>query len=97
MQQDGQHWANKAKIAVLVTVMFEAWSEGKAPSYSPMTTPLKEGTVDRLGISWAEYGGKTGIWRIMETLDEFGVQATVCVSGRSAELFPESASGSLQI
>ena len=90
MQQDGQHWANKAKIAVLVTVMFEAWSEGKAPSYSPMTTPLKEGTVDRLGISWAEYGGKTGIWRIMETLDEFGVQATVCVSGRSAELFPEA-------
>ncbi len=90
MQRDGQRWADNARIAVLVTVMFETWSEGKAPSYSPMTTSLREGTVDRLGISWAEYGGRTGIWRIMKTLDEFGVRATVCLSGRSAELFPEA-------
>jgi len=67
--------------------MFETWSEGKAPSYSPMTTSLKPGTVDRLGISWSEYGGKTGIWRIMKVLDESGVKATVCLSGRSAELY----------
>jgi peptidoglycan/xylan/chitin deacetylase (PgdA/CDA1 family) len=70
--------------------MFESWSEGKAPPYSPMTTSLNPGTVDRLGISWAEYGGKTGIWRIMRTLDDFGIRATVCVSGRCAELFPKA-------
>jgi allantoinase len=34
-----------------VTVMFEVWSEGKAPPYSPMTTSLKPGTADLLGIS----------------------------------------------
>lgn len=88
MQLDSRRWPNDARIAVLVTVMFETWSEGKAPSYSPMATSLREGTVDRLGISWSEYGGKTGIWRIMKILDEFGLQATICVSGRSAELFP---------
>ena len=87
MQRDSQRWPNGARIAVLVTVMFETWSEGKAPSYSPMTTSLKPGTVDRLGISWSEYGGKTGIWRIMKVLDESGVKATVCLSGRSAELY----------
>lgn len=90
MTIDRRFWPNDAKIAVLVTVMFETWSEGKAPSYSPMTTPLREGTVDRLGISWSHYGGRTGIWRIMRILDEFGIRATVCVSGRSAELFPEA-------
>jgi len=84
-----QSWDNDIRVAFLITVMLETWSEGKAPSYSAMTTPLREGTVDRHGISWSQYGGKTGIWRIMRTLDQFGVQATVCVSGRSAELFPE--------
>jgi len=83
-------WDNDAKVAVLVTVMLENWSEGKAPSYSPMTTPLREGVVDRHGISWSDYGGKTGIWRIMRTLEEFEVRATVCASGRSVELFPEA-------
>ncbi|MFQ5682770.1 MAG: polysaccharide deacetylase family protein [Candidatus Binatia bacterium] len=90
MQIGRQRWPNNASMAVLVTVMLESWSEGKAPSYSPMTTPLKEGTVDRLGVSWARYGGRTGIWRLMKTLAEVRVRSTVCVSGRSAELFPEA-------
>jgi hypothetical protein len=33
-------WPNDERIAVLVTVMLEVWSEGK----SPMTTSLKPGT-----------------------------------------------------
>jgi len=54
------HWPDHKKLAVLVTVMFEVWSDGKAPPYSPMTTPLKPGTPDLLGISWSRYGGRTG-------------------------------------
>jgi len=90
MQRDGRQWPNDAKIAILVTVMFETWSEGKAPPYSPMTTALKPGTVDRLGISWSEYGGKTGIWRFIKILDEMEIKATVCISGKSVELYPEA-------
>ncbi len=90
MQRDGRQWPNDAKIAILVAVMFETWSEGKAPPYSPMTTALKPGTVDRLGISWSEYGGKTGIWRFMKILDEMEIKATVCISGKSVELYPEA-------
>ena len=44
-------WPNNKKLALMVTIMFEVWSEGKAPPYSPMTTPLKPGTADLLGIS----------------------------------------------
>ncbi len=91
MQRSGQCWANGAKTAVLVTVMFETWSEEKAPPYSPMTTSLKQGTPDRLGISWSQYGGKTGIWRIMRILDEFEIPSTVCINGKSVELYPEAA------
>src|SRR5512145_3248826 len=84
------HWPNDEKIAVMVTIMFEVWSEGKAPPYSPMTTALKPGTPDLLGISWSQYGGKTGIWRFMRILDDTGIQATVCLNAKAAQLFPEA-------
>jgi peptidoglycan/xylan/chitin deacetylase (PgdA/CDA1 family) len=83
-------WPHDAKIAVLVTVMLETWSEGKAPPYSPMTTALRPGTVDLLGISWSEYGGKTGIWRIARMLETLGIKATICANAKSAELYPEA-------
>jgi peptidoglycan/xylan/chitin deacetylase (PgdA/CDA1 family) len=82
-------WPNDAKLAVLVTVMLETWTEGKAPPYSPMTTALRPGTLDLLGISWSQYGGKTGIWRILSILDRFGIKATVCANGKSVEIFPD--------
>jgi len=83
-------WPNQKKLAVMVTIMFEVWSEGKAPPYSPMTTALKPGTPDLLGISWSQYGGKTGIWRFIRILDDAAINATVCLNAKGAELFPEA-------
>jgi peptidoglycan/xylan/chitin deacetylase (PgdA/CDA1 family) len=74
----------------MITIMFEVWSEGKAPPYSPMTTALKPGTPDLLGISWSQYGGKTGIWRILRLLDDTNTKATVCLNAKAAELFPDA-------
>jgi peptidoglycan/xylan/chitin deacetylase (PgdA/CDA1 family) len=90
MPQTISHWPDKKKLAVMATVMFEVWSEGKAPPYSPMTTSLKAGTPDLLGISWSQYGGKTGIWRFMRIFDDIDVKATVCLNAKGAELFPEA-------
>jgi len=83
-------WPNDKKLTVMVTIMFEVWSEGKAPPYSPMTTSLKPGTPDLLGISWSQYGGKTGIWRFIRILDDTDIKATVCLNAKAAELFPEA-------
>jgi len=83
-------WPANKKLAVMVTVMFEVWSEGKAPPYSPMTTSLKPGTPDLLAISWSQYGGKTGIWRFLRILDDTDIKATVCLNAKAAELFPEA-------
>jgi peptidoglycan/xylan/chitin deacetylase (PgdA/CDA1 family) len=84
------HWPGKHRMAVMMTVMFEVWSEGKAPPYSPMTTALKPGTPDLLGISWSQYGGKTGVWRLMRILDECDVRGTVCLNAKCAEDFPDA-------
>jgi peptidoglycan/xylan/chitin deacetylase (PgdA/CDA1 family) len=83
-------WPGGARVAVMMTVMYETWPEGKAPPYSPMASALRDGVLDRQGISWAEYGGRTGIWTLAKLLRDFDIRATVCVNARAAERYPES-------
>jgi peptidoglycan/xylan/chitin deacetylase (PgdA/CDA1 family) len=90
LEKSISRWPGNKALTVLVTVMFELWSEGKAPPYSPMTTSLKPGTPDLLGISWSQYGGKTGIWRFMRIFDDVDIKATVCLNAKGAEVFPEA-------
>jgi len=78
------------RMTVVLTFLMENWSVGKAPPYSPMTSPPKAGEIDRAGILWANYGGRSGIARLMRIADRHGVSGTVCVNARSAELFPET-------
>jgi hypothetical protein len=83
-------WPRGKRVAVLVSVLFETWAEGKAPSYFPRTSPLKPGTVDHGAIQWGQYAGNEGVWRIIRILDRCGVPATFFCSGRSAELYPDA-------
>ncbi len=83
-------WPRNNRIAVAVTVMYEAWSEGKAPTYSVQTTHLKPGATDYAGAAWATYGGRVGVWRILRMFERLGVPATFFVNARCAELYPES-------
>ena len=85
-----QHWPNGKRIAVATTVMFETWSEGKAPNYSVQATHLKPGTVDHAGAAWATYGGRVGVWRIVRTLDRLKVPATFFTNARCAEIYPDA-------
>ncbi len=84
------HWPQGKRIAVTVTVMLETWSEGKAPPYSVQASPLKAGLVDLAGIAWGSYGGKVGVYRIINLLKEHGLTGTFCVNGRCAEIYPDA-------
>jgi peptidoglycan/xylan/chitin deacetylase (PgdA/CDA1 family) len=83
-------WPNGKKVAVSVTVMFETWAEGKAPTYSVQTTHLKSGTIDHAGKAWSTYGGRVGVWRIIGMLDRLGIPGTFFVNARCAEEYPEA-------
>lgn len=83
-------WPNGKKVAVSVTVMFETWSEGAAPSYSVQTTHLKSGTVDHAGKAWSTYGGRVGVWRLIRMLDRLQIPGTFFTSGRCAEEYPDA-------
>jgi peptidoglycan/xylan/chitin deacetylase (PgdA/CDA1 family) len=81
-------WPNGKRIAVSVTVMFETWSEGNAPSYSVQTTHLKPGTVDHAGKAWSTYGGRVGVWRLIRMLDRLQIPGTFFANARCAEEYP---------
>ena len=83
-------WPNGKRIAVTMTAMLETWSEGKPPPYGVQATPLKPGTIDHGGIAWGSYGGKVGVWRIIELMRRNGMRGTFCVNARCAELYPEA-------
>jgi peptidoglycan/xylan/chitin deacetylase (PgdA/CDA1 family) len=91
MQALSYEWPSKARVAVMVTVMFESWPEGKGPPYGPMASGLREGTLDLQSVSWAHYGGRTGIWRLMRLFHKFDVKATIGANAMSLERFPDAA------
>ena len=83
-------WPNRKPVAVVFNLCLEAWSDGKAPGISPMGNPLPTGALDTMAISWAAYGAKVGIYRLIEGLERHGAKASVMTSAILAERAPEA-------
>jgi peptidoglycan/xylan/chitin deacetylase (PgdA/CDA1 family) len=83
-------WPKKKRIAVVFNVCLEAWSDGKAPGISPMGNPLPSGVLDTMAISWAAYGVKRGIYRILDALARQRAKASVMTSAVIAERAPQA-------
>lgn len=82
-------WPLDRPVALSVSVMLEGWEDNSAPGIGPMGNPLKSGVLDLQGRSWAEYGPKTGAWRILDLLEAQKVRAVFYVSGILAERYPD--------
>lgn len=85
-------WPNGAKVAVMVTVAYELWADGRWPVYAPMAGawPIPKDVRDEHSISWSRYGAEAGVWRLLDLLDAHGVRATVPTSALLVEEFPDS-------
>jgi peptidoglycan/xylan/chitin deacetylase (PgdA/CDA1 family) len=83
-------WPGGKRIAVVFNVCLEAWSDGKAPGISPMGNPLPAGVLDTMAISWASYGPKRGIYRLLDAFKRQGAKASVMVNAVIAERSPEA-------
>jgi len=81
-------WPNGKRTAVVFNVCLEAWSDGKAPGISPMGNPLPAGVLDTMAISWAGYGVKRGIYRLLDGLRRHRAVASVMVNAVIAERSP---------
>ena len=81
-------WPQDRPLAVAVNVMLEGWTDDAAPGIGPMGNPLKAGVLDLQARSWAEYGPKTGAWRLLDLFAAMEVRAVWYVSGIVAERYP---------
>jgi peptidoglycan/xylan/chitin deacetylase (PgdA/CDA1 family) len=90
MREQGWLWPGKKRIAVVFNVCLEAWSDGKAPGISPMGNPLPAGVLDNMAISWAAYGARRGIYRLLDAFARHRAKASVMVSAVLAERSPEA-------
>ena len=83
-------WPNSKRIAVAINVDLEIWSDGKAPDYSVQSSSLRPGTVSHGGIAWSQYGGKTGVWRVLRLLERHGVPGILSVNAKCIEAYPDA-------
>ena len=71
-------WPEDTQIAVNFTADFDAMLFRRYLEEPPMQ------------LSQGEFGGRVGIWRLIELFDGHGVQATIFTPGRICELYPQS-------
>ncbi len=83
-------WPGGKRIAVIVNIAYEGWSDGEAPGIGPMGNVLKPGYFDTNADSWATFGPVRGIARLLSIAERTGVKTSVMVNGVLAERYPET-------
>jgi peptidoglycan/xylan/chitin deacetylase (PgdA/CDA1 family) len=53
--------------------------------HSQYSHAAAQGKVDLLSLSYADYGWKSGVWRLLDLLDEVGLKASMSTNGLAAE------------
>lgn len=71
-------WPGGARIAVNFTADFDAMLLRRLMNEPP------------LQLAKGEFGGRVGIWRLVELFSGHGVQATIFTPGRICELYPDA-------
>lgn len=91
-------WPNDARLAVQIAVNFEEGAENSleagdafAESIGEVTTVIKPGLRDIGQEQLFAYGMRAGIWRVLESFDQYGLPATFWMCGHAVERVPEIA------
>jgi peptidoglycan/xylan/chitin deacetylase (PgdA/CDA1 family) len=77
-------WPNGARIAVNFTADFDAMLLRRLNNEPPMQ------------LAKGEFGGRVGIWRLIELFDSHRIKATVFTVGRICELYPRALSAAVR-
>ena len=80
-------WPEGRRIAVMLSFDFQGGEDLR---------PNKNGIMNHEQWTQAEYGPRTGIWRILRILDECGVKATFLTCGGIAERYPDQVKAIVQ-
>jgi len=92
-------WPGDARLAVSLVGNLEAWTETPDPRLrrtrhvggsNPITSDDVRCKYDFRTASENDYGGRTGVWRILRILDKHGLKASFNVNGLAAIRYPEA-------
>jgi peptidoglycan/xylan/chitin deacetylase (PgdA/CDA1 family) len=75
---DAMAWPDGARIAVNFTADFDAMLLRRLHNEPPMQ------------LAKGEFGGRVGIWRLIELFDSHDIKATIFTVGRICELYPQA-------
>jgi peptidoglycan/xylan/chitin deacetylase (PgdA/CDA1 family) len=75
---EGLTWPQGARIAVNFTADFDAMLLRRLNNEPPMQ------------LAKGEFGGRVGIWRLIELFDSHRIKATIFTVGRICELYPQA-------
>jgi peptidoglycan/xylan/chitin deacetylase (PgdA/CDA1 family) len=93
------HWPNGARLAVSLAGNLEAWTETPDPRLrrsrhaggsNPITAEEVRCKYDFRTASKNDYGGRTGVWRILRILQKHGLTASFNINGLAGIRYPEA-------
>lgn len=84
MKRHDVAWPDGQLLACTFRVAYEAFHGSGKFKHDPKIE------VNQASLSHAEYGGRVGIWRLMEIFERNNVRASINLNGLAIEMWPES-------
>ncbi len=91
MTQHEGFWPGGARLAVSVSMQFEAGGQPISGAGGPITEQILPGFPDLGQNSFYEYGAREGVPRILDLLDAHGIKMTSFMIGDAVRRHPEVA------
>lgn len=88
---DGGFWPSGARLAVSVSMQFEAGGQPISGSGGPITEPILDGFPDLGQNTFYDYGAREGVGRILDLLDKHDVKMSSFMIGDAVRRHPEVA------
>jgi peptidoglycan/xylan/chitin deacetylase (PgdA/CDA1 family) len=84
MKTDNSFWPNNARLAISISMQFEAGGEPDHGAESPFSgSPLPPEYPDLPAKTWFEYGYREGIPRLLNLWDKYGIKVTSHMVGQA--------------
>ncbi len=91
MTEQHEFWPDGARLAVSVSMQFEAGGQPISGASGPITEPILDGFPDLGQNTFYEYGAREGVPRILDLLDQHQIKMTSFMIGDAVRRHPQVA------
>ena len=91
MAERSSFWPGGARLAVSVSMQFEAGGQPISGAGGPITEPILPGFADLGQNTFYEYGAREGVPRLLDLFDKHGIRMTSFMIGDAVRRHPDVA------